>query len=150
MQPGIRSVNRLAANLAITTNTVLQTLGLAVPISAKARLHLRWWIPFTEAGAVAGAKSEVLVPAAGVLYTLSFFYYNLVATHLAIDNAGLQVAAATFSATGAEAGNYLLLAEMDIVNGVNAGNVDLQVSQAVSDAGALTFLAGCFVESTIF
>ena len=52
MTPGIRSVNRLATAKTATTNTVLATMGLAVPTGPGARHHVKWWVPFTEAAGV--------------------------------------------------------------------------------------------------
>jgi hypothetical protein len=150
MTPGLRSVNVRASNLAIASNLVLQTLGLAVPAAARSRHHIRWWIPFTEAAGVAGIGFELINPAAIGSMVLSFFITNLVAGHVATDNAGLQTAAALFTGTGANAGNYLAVVEAEIINGVNAGSFDLQVAQKVSDAGATTILAGAYVEDTVF
>jgi hypothetical protein len=150
MTPGIRSVNVRASNLVITTNTVLATLGLAVPCGAGSRHHIRWWVPFTEAAGVAGIKAEIIAPAAITSFLMTFFITNLVPTHVATDNAGLQTAAAAFTGTGANAGNYLMVVEAELINGVNAGSFDLQVAQGVSDAGALTLLAGAYVEDVLF
>jgi hypothetical protein len=139
MTPGIRSVNVRASNLAIVTNTVLATMGLAVPCGAGSRHHIRWWIPFTEAA-----------PAAVASFLMTFFITNLVATHVATDNAALLTASASFTGTGANAGNYLMVVEAELINGVNAGTFDLQVAQGVSDAGTTTILAGAYVEDTLF
>jgi hypothetical protein len=149
---GIRQVNRLAANKAFTSNTTLATLatGWAIPIAASQKMHVRWWLPFTEAAGTAGVKLQLLTPAAPGSFLLSFFIYNLVATHVAIDNAGLQTATAAFTGTGANAGNYLAVVEAEIVNGTTAGTLDLQAAQSVSDAGATTFLVGCYADITIY
>ena len=148
MSTEIGIINRqlLPANKVATANIVLATLGLSFPIAANAKAHLKFWLPFTEAGTAAGIAFELLTPAAGVLYLLSFFITNLVATHVATDNAGLQTAAAAFTGTGANAGNYLAVVEATIFNGVNAGNLDLQFAQKVSDAGATTVLEGGYAE----
>jgi hypothetical protein len=150
MTPGIRSVNVRASNLAIVTNTVLATLGLAVPCGAGSRHHIRWWIPFTEAAGVAGIKAQLVTPAAVASFLMTFFITNLVATHVATDNAALLTASASFTGTGANAGNYLMVVEAELINGVNAGTFDLQVAQGVSDAGTTTILAGAYVEDTLF
>lgn len=149
MTPGIRSVARLATNKTATTNTVLATAGLAVPLGINSKHHIRWWLPFTEAAGTAGIKFQLINPAAITSMVLSFFIYNLVATHVAIDNAGLQVASAAFTGTGANAGNYLAVVECEVINGVNAGTADLQFAQSVSDAGVTTILAGAWVEDVI-
>lgn len=140
MTPGIRQVFRLPANKVATSSTVLATLGMAVPCGVNQKQHLKWWIPFTEAAGTAGIKFELIAPAALTNFMLSFIIYNLVSGHVAIDNAGLQVAAAAFTGTGANAGNYLAVIEADIVTGANSGVIDLQFSQGVSDAGATTVL----------
>lgn len=149
MQPGLKSVLRLVANKVVTSNIVLATLGMPVPAAARSKHHLRYWIPFTEAAGAAGVGFELITPAAVGSFLLSFFISNLVATHVATDNAGLQTAAALFTGTGANAGNYLAVIECDIVVGTTGGTLDLQVAQKVSDAGATTFLAGAWVEDTI-
>ena len=118
---GIINRQILAAAKTATTNTVLATLGLLFPIAAAQKAHLKYWLPFTEAGATAGAKFELITPATPTLFLLSFFLYNLVASHVAIDNAGLQTSAAAFTATGAEAGNYLALVEVRIYKRNNGG-----------------------------
>jgi hypothetical protein len=148
MLVGIRSVNQRAANLAFVSNTVLATLGLAVPMGAGSKHHIKWWIPFSEAAAVAGAKFSLINPAAITSIVFSFIITNMVTK--AIDNEGLQTAAAAFAATGASIGNYLAVFEATIINGINAGSADLQVAQQVSDPGALTFLAGSWVEDVVF
>lgn len=148
MTPGIRSVNVRASNLAIASNTVLATLGLAVPIGPGSRHHIRWWVPFSEAAAVAGAKFQLINPAAIGSMLMTFLITNFVTK--AVDNEGLQTASAAIAATGASIGNYLAVFELAIINGVNAGVADLQVSQQVSDPGALTFLAGAYVEDVVF
>jgi hypothetical protein len=148
MTPGIKSVNVRASNLVFNTNVVLATLGLAVPMGAGSRHHIRWWVPFSEAAAVAGAKFHLINPAAIGSMLMTFFITNF--TTKAVDNEGLQTAAADIVATGASIGNYLAVFELAIINGVNPGSADLQVAQEVSDAGALTFLAGSFVEDILF
>src|ERR1700675_2984820 len=105
MQPGIRSVNRLATAKTATANIVLATAGLAVPMGAGSRHHIRWWIPFSEAAAVAGIKFQLINPAAITSMVLTFSIVNFV-TH-AIDNNGLRTASAAFTGTGASIGNYL-------------------------------------------
>lgn len=146
---GILNNLRLAANKVATSSTVLATLGLQIPIAANEKIHVRYWLPFTEAGATAGIGFEMLVPAAGSSYLLSFFINNLVASHVAVDNAGLQTGAALFTGTGANIGNYLAAIEADVVNGATAGVIDLQFAQKVSDAGATTVLAGGYVQYCI-
>ncbi len=148
MTPGIRSSNVRASNLAVVSNVVLATLGLAVPMGPGSRHHIRWWIPFSEAAAVAGAKFQLINPAAIGSMVLSFFITNLVTE--ATDNAGLQTASAAFTATGASIGNYLAVVEATVINGVNGGSADLQVAQGVSDPGATTFLSGSWVEDVLF
>ena len=148
MTPGIRSVNRLAVAKTATTNIVLATLGLAVPTGPGARHHVKWWVPFTQVGVAAGSRFQLINPAAITSMVLSFFIWNLVTK--AIDNAGLQVASAAFLGTGASAGNYLLQVECEVINGVNAGSLDLQFAQNVSDVGTLTMLAGSWVEDVVF
>ena len=147
---GIRNSFRLAANVVKTSNTTLITTGLSSVIAPLQKMHFRWWVPFTEAAGTAGIKFLAALTQTATLFTLSFFISNLVATHVATDNAGLQLASGTnFTGTGANAGNYLCVVELDIVNGSTAGVVDLQFAQNVSDAGATTVLAGSYLETVV-
>jgi hypothetical protein len=150
MSIGITNKFLLGANKVATSTTVLAPLGLLVPVVPNQKVHLKYWLPFTEAAGTAGIGFELLTPAAVTSYLLSFFINNLVATHVAVDNAALLSAAALFTGTGANAGNYLATIEATIINGVNGGNLDLMFAQKVSDAGATTVLAGGYLEVTYF
>jgi hypothetical protein len=148
MQPGIRSVNRLTANKVITSNIVLATLGLAVPTGPGARHHVKWWIPFTEAAGVAGAKFQLITPAAITSFLLTVAVFNP-ATNT-INGSAVQTASAAFTTPAAAAQNWWAVFEAEVVNGVNSGVLDLQVAQSVSDPNALTFIAGSWVEDVVF
>lgn len=147
MTPGIKTVNRLAANATKTASTVLASIGIPVPAKPLAKHHIRYWLPYSQTGTAAGIGFELINPAAITSMLLSFVLINC--TTGLIDSSGVQSAAALFTGTGASAGNYLAMIEVDIINGANAGNFDLQFAQKVSDAGVITILAGGWVEDTI-
>jgi hypothetical protein len=144
MEPGINQYNRLATAKTAASNTVLASLGIAVPVGVNGKTHVRYWIPFTTGGAVSGAKFQLATPAGLTSFVLSFFVIN--DTTKAIDTAGVQVAAGTpIIVTGASTGTYIAQIEGDIVNGATLGNLDMQFAQNVSDVGVLTILAGSIV-----
>jgi hypothetical protein len=147
---GIVNNYRVGSNIVKTSNTTLITLGLSVAIAASQKLHLRYWVPFTEGAGTAGIKFLLALSQTASAFALSFLIWNLHAAPGAIDELGLQTSSGSnFTGTGANSGNYLALIEADILNSTVAGTVDLQFAQQVSDAGATTVLAGSYLTTTI-
>lgn len=135
-------LNNTPGNVAITSSAVLQSIGLTSPIAAGQTQKFRAWIPFTV-GATGGIRLQVVVPAAGTLFNVTIKLYNNVAPSL---TTAVQASSAAFTNAIANAGTSWLEVEGTIVNGVNAGNVDIQMAQNTSDALTLTVLRGGSVD----
>jgi len=131
----------IGADIPIASDITPGTTGLTSPIAANQSQHFRAWIPVTV-GATGGVRATVAVPAAGTLYNVSFELINTVAATVA---GAVQAAAADFTNALANAGSHILKIEGTIVNGANAGNVDIQLAQNTSDVLTLTVEAGGFM-----
>jgi len=146
---GINLSSKIDAAVVITSNVTLASVGtffglLAPTIGAGQTCHCRWWIPFSV-GATGGVRAQIVVPAAGTLFNATFTLHNTIAP--SITDAS-QVASAAFTNALANAGTHWLEIEADIVNGVNAGTVDLQIAQNTSDVLSLTVLRGAWCSLT--
>lgn len=147
MSIGIRTIQILAANQVITSSTALVTVpGLSYALAAGKSARLKYWIPFTLAGTASGAKFEILPPAAPSVYLMSWKLYNGTSTGTLAATA-VQTVAGAFSNALAAAANDVMEADL-FVTAIAAGTIALQFAQLVSDAGAITLLAGGFVEIT--
>lgn len=139
---GLRKFFRIASNIVVTSSAALVTTGLTSPIAAGQKQKLRFWVPITV-GATGGVRAQVVVPAAGVSFAATIKLYNTVAPSL---TTAIQAASAAFTSALANAGSHWLEIEVDIENGVNAGNIDLQIAQNTSDVLSLTVLKGGSVD----
>jgi hypothetical protein len=144
---GIRQIYVNTADQVITSSTALETVtGLPVPIAAGQSMKVKWWVKVTV-GATGGVRAQVTVPAAGAVYSTSIRLNNTVAPSQTIAT---QQAQAAFTNALANAGTHWLEIEAVIVNGANAGNVELQMGQNTSDVASLTILRGATCEVVIF
>lgn len=139
---GIQSFKSLVTAFTATANIVLASTGLTSKIAANKRQKIRFWLPFTV-GAAGGLRLQIVVPAAVVSFSATIRLNNTVAPSSTIAT---QAASAAFTNAAANAGRHWLEVEVDIVNGVNAGLIDLQMAQNTSDAVAMTLLAGASME----
>jgi hypothetical protein len=146
MNLGIRGIITILANLVITSSVALVTSGLSSPIAANQRQKLKWWIPITV-GATGGVRVQIVVPAAGVIFSAAIKLVNNIAPSI---TTAYQSGSAAFTNALANAGTHWLEVEADIENGVNAGTVDLQIAQNTSDVLSLTVLKGGSLESVIY
>lgn len=143
---GINVASLISAPTVITSNATLGSAGtffgqLAPQIAAGQTMAIRAWIPFSV-GATGGIRLQVVVPAGGTLFNISITLHNTVAP--AITDA-MQVASAAFTNALANAGNHWVEVEGEIVNGVTAGTVDIQIAQNTVDVLSLTVLRGAHV-----
>jgi hypothetical protein len=143
---GIRTAYITTADQLFTSDAALATVGLTSPIAAGQTQKFRAWIPFSV-GATGGINMQILAPAAGVIFIASITLNNTVAPSQTIAT---QTASAAFGAAVANAGTHWVEIEGTIVNGVNAGNIDIQIAQNSSDALSLTVLRGAEMEVTKF
>lgn len=139
---GIRKIFQVASNTVVTSSTALVTVGLTSPIAANQTQKFRAWIPVTV-GATGGLRLQVVVPAGGTLFLATVLLVNTVAPSI---TSAVQTSSAAFTNALANAGNHFLLVEGDIVNGANAGNIDIQMAQNTSDVNSLTVLKGGALE----
>lgn len=134
MSVGIRTIYTKTANQLFTSNAVLATIGLVSPIAASQTQKIRVWVPFTV-GATGGLQLQIVVPAGGVIFEGTINLYNPVTPSQITAE---QQASAAFAAALAVAGDHWIIWEGQIVNGLTAGNVDVQMCQNTSDALSLT------------
>lgn len=139
---GLRNYFKTAADVAITSNVVPATIGLASPIAKNEVQHLRWWVPISV-GATGGVRFQIITPA-GISYFVAS--YNIVNTGAATEIRSVDVASAVVTNALANAGNDLICIEATIINGANAGSVDLQIAQNTSDVLTMTVLKGSVLE----
>jgi len=145
-RPGINNIADINANVVVTSSVALVTTGLTAPIAAGQRMKFRAWIPVTV-GATGGLRLQVVVPAAGTLFDISIKLYNTVAPSMTTAE---QQASAAFTNALANAGDHWLEVEGTIINGANAGNVDIQMAQNTSDALSLTIKRGGTMNVTVY
>lgn len=139
MGVGVRTVYVLGANEVITNDATLSTLtGMSSPIAASQTQHIKAWIPFSV-GATGGIRFQFAVPAGGTIFLATF---NLRDNVTPATITALQTASAAFTNALAVAGNHWLEITATIVNGLTAGNVELQAAQNTVDALSLTILRG--------
>lgn len=141
---GIKVAALILAALTFTSNVVLASLGLDVPIASGQTIKCRWWVPLSV-GATGGIRFQVQVPAGGVLYNLSYKIFNTVAPSTTINT---QAASAIVTNALANAGTHWIEVEATIVNGTTTGTIDLLMAQNTSDALPLTVLRGGFADFT--
>lgn len=135
---GILNAVKIAADIPIASSIAPVTTGLSIPIAAGETINFRYFVPFSL-GATGGVRAIVAVPAAGTQFTCAITLFNPVTPALIT---ALQVANAAFTNALAVAGNHWIALEGVVVNGANAGNVDLQMAQNTSDVLTLTILRG--------
>lgn len=138
MALGVRTFFQILLAIVVTSSAALITTGLTSPIAAGQTQKLRWWVPFSV-GATGGVRAQIVVPAGGAVFNATIILYNTVVPSI---TTAAQAASAAFTNALANAGTHWLLIEATIVNGANAGNVDLQMAQNTSDALSLTILRG--------
>jgi hypothetical protein len=142
MGVGIRTIYRVPANVATASDIVLNTIGLTAAIAANQIMKIKAWIPFTV-GATGGIQFQIVCPAAiGSIVSTSKF----VNTGAPAIVTAVQVTSVAVGNAVANAGNHWLEIEAEIVNGVNAGTVDIQVCQNTSDVLTMTVLKGATME----
>lgn len=142
---GIRRIFQVVVNVLFTSNATLATVGLTSPIAAGQTQKIRAWIPVTV-GATGGVRAQIVVPAGGALFNATIKLFNTVAPSI---TTAAQAASAAFTNALANAGTHWLEIEAYIVNGANAGDIDIQLAQNTSDALSLTVLRGGTMEVVV-
>lgn len=146
--PGLRSLIYLAASQPITASTALVTAtGMSFNLGAGKSAKVRGWAPFSLAGTASGAKFQVTPSQVPTTYLLSWKLFSGASTGSLAAFAD-QTASAAFSNALASAANHLLEFECYVVANL-ACSVSLQFAQLVSDAAAITMLAGSSMELTL-
>lgn len=143
---GIRTFYQVAADIVVTSSAALVTTGLTSPIAAGQSQKIRAWIPITV-GATGGVRLQIVVPAGGTVFEATIKLFNTVAPSLTTAE---QQASAAFTNALANAGDHWLEVEAMIVNGVTAGNVDIQMAQNTVDVLSLTISRGGSVDVVKF
>lgn len=144
MALGIRQFYTRTAPLVITNSIVLQTAGVAVPVAASQTISGQIIVPF-NLGATGGARFQLVTPAAVTAFACSFFLQQ---TSSAV-NVITQAASAVITNALAAAAEYSLLVVFQVVNGVNAGSIDLQCAQTTADPLSMTVRQGTWADVVI-
>ena len=145
-QIGIRTVLFVPAAVTTISNTVLAPVtNLSVAIAKATTWWFRFWIPFSV-GATGGVKFEVVVPAAPTLYTLAWKLIQGGTGPGTLLDTAVESAPAAFANAAAGAGSNFMECTLFLINGVNAGNVQLQFAQNSSVAATLTIIQGGIME----
>jgi hypothetical protein len=145
MPLGIDNNYAIAADIVRTSSAALVTTTLSSPIAANQRQHIKFWIKVTV-GATGGVRFQVVVPAGGVLFSLTLRLNNTVAPAMVLAE---QQATAAFTNALANAGTHWIEGDATIINGTTPGAVDIQMGQNTSDALSLTILRGGWMTATI-
>jgi len=138
MALGIKTFYLVNTPVVVASSVALVTTGLTSAIAANETQKIRAWIPLTV-GATGGIRAQLVVPAGGVIFQATFTLFNTVAPSL---TTGEQQVSAAFTNALANAGDHWLIIEATVVNGVTAGNVDVQVAQNTVDVLTLTIPRG--------
>jgi hypothetical protein len=138
---GIRVAARVTADVVVTASTSLVTTGLTVPIAANQIFKVRIWLPFSV-GATGGVKMQIVLPAAPTSILTSIVLFDPVTPQIIT---AVQTSSTAFANALAVAGTHWMIIDSIIYNGVNAGNVDVQVA-CNSAANALTALKGGWMD----
>lgn len=141
---GVKVTALIAAAVLFTSNVVLASTGLITDVAAGQTVYCRFYVPITV-GAAGGAAFQLIVPAGGVVFNLSALLVNTVAPSI---TSTAQAASAAVGSALANAGQHFLMVEATIVNGANAGTIDLQMAQNSSNATPLTVLRGGYADFT--
>lgn len=139
---GIRTLATVNANVVITSDAALRTVGLISPVAAGQTQSIKAFIPFTV-GATGGVRAQVVVPAGGAVFIAGIKLINTVAPSITTAS---QAASAAFTNALANAGTHWLEIDVTVVNGANAGDIDIQLAQNTSDVLSLTVLRGGFMQ----
>ncbi len=142
MALGLRTFFIILLDIVRTSSAALVTSGLTSPIAAGQTQKIKAWIPFSV-GATGGIRAQIVVPAGGTIFNATIKLFNTVAPSLTTAS---QAASAAFTNAAANAGTHWLEIEATIVNGLTAGNVDIQIGQNTSDPLSLTILRGGALE----
>ena len=142
MSVGIRTIYVLGADVPLTSDQVLGTIGLTSPIAASQTQRLKIWIPVTV-GATGGFQFQIVVPAGGTLVRSTTKFVNTVAPAIVTS---IQAASVAVGNALANAGSHWVEVDATVVNGLTAGNVDVQVAQNTTDVLTLTVLRGASLE----
>lgn len=137
---GIQNFASVAADIPFVSTTVLRTVGLSSPIAAGQSQKIRAWI--RVALTAVGLKLQVSVPA-GVA---DFGGTLCINDPLAPSATPFLLPANTPISQGPLPGVVWVEVECFVQNGPNAGVVDIQFAQDVSDPGATTVLKGGSME----
>jgi hypothetical protein len=132
----------LGANVPLASDAALGTIGLTSPIAANETQRIRVWIPITV-GATGGFQFQIVVPAAPTLVRSTTKFINTVAPAIVTSIEATSVAVGNALAN---AGSHFVEIDALIVNGANAGDLDIQVAQNTSDVLTLTVLRGASLE----
>ena len=142
MGVGIRTIYTIPAAVPLTSDQVLGTIGLTAAIAANQTMKIKAWIPITV-GATGGFQFQIVIPAAPTLIVSSSRFNN---TALTTNIVAVQVTSVAVGNALANAGNHFVEIEAVVVNGANAGTIDLQVAQNTTDILTLTVLRGATME----
>lgn len=127
------------------TTTFSNVTGLALPIAASQNYHLICRITWQGSAGTTGPKYQFTGPASPTAVVASMWSNVTVSTYLTSVVTAFSTPLAN-SGTVTTATNFTDLLDVEVVNGVNAGTVQLQA--AANGAGTLTIQPGSVCFST--
>lgn len=150
MAIGIRNIFRVATTATVISSVAPVTIaGLGVPVGNAQKVKLRYWLLINEVNAAPGVRFILSVPAgAGSVINESMLVYNTVTDVSDGSSADTSTPAVPVVLTAALANIavHWAVIEVDYVNGVTPGTINLQFAQSVSSANNTQILAGSTVE----
>lgn len=148
MAIGIRNIFVTAAAFSKTSDATPAVItGLSANIAANQTMKIRVVLPLTIGAAAGGWRFQVVVPAAGTAFNMAATVYD--ETTNAIIACIKQVASAVANGVGIAADGYIVI-DATIVNGANAGTVEIHFAQSASNGAASTVDRGAVMETTQF
>lgn len=145
---GILNSELLAADEPVVTSIVpVLVPGMTWNLAASQACHARFFLPFTL-GATGGFRFIMGLPGAATTFLANYLVIDTVTANTLFDD--VQAANVAFTNASAVAGQYLLQADMTIINGATAGAVELLFAQNNSTANPITMLAGGYGEVRLY
>lgn len=151
MAIGIRNIFRVATIATVISSVApVSVAGLGVPVGNGQKVKLRYWLLINEVNAAPGVRFILSVPAgAGSIISESYLIMNTVTdvSDGAAADTSTPAVPVVITAALANIGVHYAIIDVDYVNGVTPGTINLQFAQSVSSANNTQILVGSTVEA---
>ncbi len=139
-------VRKLADENVVSSTTLQNDDHLAFPIAANETWSFSGWLIVTSASGTPDLRLAFTVPAGATLRWSGFGDGNTGADHEVIVTSGFVD---VFQVTGGSWRDWVQVRGI-VVNGANAGTVQMQWAQNVSNGSAMTIQAGSYLQASRF